>query len=291
MKVLAIAANTLQGLIRNRLVLVFFLVYLGLLLVTLSPLLFLRQHTNAANAQDSASFFLLILRGLVTMTTSAGSFFAMVGGAYAVAGEIQSGTILGVMARPLARWEFLAGSYLGVQGLLWIYLTFMLAFEEVLSLIARQHIVTSWWILAVYPLIRYMLYSAIAVFFATFLGPFVAVGATLLVTIGAMLLEGNGALSRLPHAFWWPRCGTCSRRLASSPKKSSSRSRTLHSGPCGLVTISSLFRTAWTTPSSCCFSPPGSSVAGLWCAPSSLLKPAGTVSFRRRVPGGGGISL
>jgi Cu-processing system permease protein len=201
MKIVAIAANTLQGLIRNRLALVFFLVYLGLLLLTLSPLLFLRQHTNAANSQDSATFFLTILRGLVTMTTSAGSLFAMVGGAYAVAGEIQSGTILGVMARPLARWEFLAGSYLGVQGMLWIYLAFMLAFEEVLSLIAGQHLVTSWWILAVYPLIRYMLYSAIAVFFATFLGPFVAVGATLLVTIGAMLVEGNGAPSRLPHAW------------------------------------------------------------------------------------------
>jgi Cu-processing system permease protein len=196
--ILTLAANTLRGLIRNRVVIVFFFVYLGLLLLALGPMLVLRNSATTVEAQEGA--FVSFLSVMVFLTSSMGSFFAALGGAYAVSSEIQSGTILGVLARPVARWEFLVGSYLGVQGLLCCYVAFMLIFEEILSLIARQRLSSSWWVLAVYPLVRYMLYSAIAVFFATFVGPAVAVGATWVTSILASLLEGPSLiLTRAPH--------------------------------------------------------------------------------------------
>jgi ABC-type transport system involved in multi-copper enzyme maturation permease subunit len=205
MKIWTLAVNTLQGLLRSRVVLVLFFVYVAVLLLSLSPMLFIRHSATASNGPDLSGFFLSELQGLVVMTSSVGSLFAMLGGAYAVSSEIRSGTILAVMARPVARWEMLVGSYLGVQGLLVLYIALMLGFEEVLSLVAHQRIATSWWVLLAYPLVRYLLYSAIGSFFSVFAGPIVAVGATFLTSILARLLEaGGGVLSHLPSWILTP---------------------------------------------------------------------------------------
>jgi Cu-processing system permease protein len=198
MRLWTLAGNTFRGLLRNRVLLVFFFVYLAVMLLFLGSMLSIRYATNA-HGQNMAAAFLGELQILVVLTGSVGSLFAMVAGAYAVCGEVQSGTILAVMARPLARWEFLAGSYLGAQGMLWIYVAFLLAFEQVISWIAGQRLAFSW-VLAAYPLVRYLLYSAIALFFSTFCIPGVALGVTVLVSAVAMTVEGHNALlARLPH--------------------------------------------------------------------------------------------
>src|SRR5580692_3574259 len=137
MKIWALALNTLQGLLRSRIFLVLFFVFVAVLLVSLSPMLFIRHSATASNGHDLSGIFLSQMKMLVIMTSGMGSLFAMVAGAYALSTEIRSGTILAVMARPVARWEMVVGSYLGVQGLLILYIAFMLGFEEVLSLIAH----------------------------------------------------------------------------------------------------------------------------------------------------------
>lgn len=205
MKIWALAFNTLQGLLRNRVVIVLFVVYVVVLLLSLSPMLFIRQSATATNGTDLSSFFLSELTVLVVITSSVGSFFAMAGGAYAVSSEIRSGTILAVMARPVARWQLIAGSYLGVQGLLVLYIAFMLGFEKILSLIARQPIATSWWVLVAYPFVRYLLYSAIGLFFSVFAGPILAVALTFLTSILTLMLEDRtGVLSHLPRLILTP---------------------------------------------------------------------------------------
>ena len=205
MKIWILALNTLQGLLRSRVVLVLFFVYVAILLLSLSPMLFIRHSAAAANGADLSGFFLSEMKGLVEITSSVGSLFAMVGGAYVVSSEIRSGTILAVMARPVARWEAVAGAYLGVQALLVLYIAFMLGFEEVVSLIAHQRIATSWWVLFAYPFVRYLLYSAVGLFFSVFAGPVLAVAATFLISILAQMLEGNGGIvSHLPGPVLTP---------------------------------------------------------------------------------------
>jgi len=48
------------------------------------------------------------------MVSGRGKFAGGMGGADAVATEMKSGTILAGVARPVKRWEFLLGKYLGV---------------------------------------------------------------------------------------------------------------------------------------------------------------------------------
>jgi ABC-type transport system involved in multi-copper enzyme maturation permease subunit len=172
----------------------------ALLLLTMSPILMMRHAQSGGQGQDAASAFLEMLKLLVGATSVIGSILAMAAGAYAVSGEIQTGTILTVLARPVARWEFLGGSFLGVQVLLWIYVAFMLVFEVAVSGIAHQHIATSWWLLIAYPAARFLLYSAVACFFATMVRPLPALGVTLLFSALASSVEGPTTIfARLPH--------------------------------------------------------------------------------------------
>lgn len=190
MKVVTLAGNTFRGLIRSRALVVLICIYVALLLLVMGPILMMRHADWGGQEQDAASIFLMMLKFVVAATSAIGSFLAMAAGAYAVSGEIQSGTILTVLARPVARWEFLSGSLLGAQALLWIYIAFMVAFEWVMARIAQQHIATSWWLLIAYPAARFLLYSAVACFFATMMGPLPAWGVTFLFSALAIWVEG-----------------------------------------------------------------------------------------------------
>ncbi len=86
---------------------------------------------------------------------------------------MRSGTILAIMARPVRRWEFLLGKYLGVQLLMLIYVAGMLALSYLLASIGGESIHSTPWVLIVYPLVRYAVYSAIAVLLVTVLHPVV----------------------------------------------------------------------------------------------------------------------
>ncbi|MGH9176010.1 MAG: ABC transporter permease [Vicinamibacterales bacterium] len=66
----------------------------------------------------------MVLLGLYTVNFLAGimTIFAAVG---AIAGEIESGTLHAIIPKPLARWEIIAGKYVGYAAMIAVYLTLM----------------------------------------------------------------------------------------------------------------------------------------------------------------------
>lgn len=66
----------------------------------------------------------MVLLGLYTVNFLAGimTIFAAVG---SIAGEIESGTLHAVIPKPLARWEIIAGKYLGFLAMIAAYLSLM----------------------------------------------------------------------------------------------------------------------------------------------------------------------
>src|SRR5947209_8409863 len=118
MKVRAIALNTFNGLLRNKIIILFCAGFVCILLLGLSPLLILRAHSAGLAADQVQSAVLQIISGLMSLVSGFGSLLAAWSAADAVAAEMKSGTILAVMARPVRRWEFLLGKYLGVQILM-----------------------------------------------------------------------------------------------------------------------------------------------------------------------------
>jgi ABC-type transport system involved in multi-copper enzyme maturation permease subunit len=122
-----------------------------------------------------------------------GSLLAAWSAADAVAGEMKSGTILAVMARPVRRWEFLLGKYLGVQILMLLYVFAMLGLNYAMAAIGGSTIHAAPWLLIVYPMARYAVFSAIAIFLVTVMHPIVAFGIVLVMSIAAGIVAPSAA--------------------------------------------------------------------------------------------------
>ena len=182
MKVRAIALNTFAGFLRNKLIVLFLAVFVGILLLFLTPLLAMKAMSGPAAAQMESPVLTLV-GALMTMISGFGSLLAAWSAADTVADEMKSGTILAVMARPVRRWEFLLGKYLGVQLLMAVYVLFMFGFSYLLTWIGGERIQTTPWVLIAYPLVRYAIYSAISMFLVTMMHPVMAFGLVLVTSV------------------------------------------------------------------------------------------------------------
>jgi len=190
MKVRTIALSTFGSFLRNKVILLFCSLFACIVLLMMSPLLAYKAMTDASNAQQMQGFILNEVAGLMSLVSGFGSLLAAWAAADSMAGEMKSGTILAVMARPLRRWEFLAGKYLGVLLLMAVYVVAMLGVTFLLAWLGGQRFHTSLWTLLVYPMVRYAIWAAIAMFLVTLLHPVFVIG---IVGILATLVQMSGS--------------------------------------------------------------------------------------------------
>jgi ABC-type transport system involved in multi-copper enzyme maturation permease subunit len=183
MKIRAIAFNTFRGLLRNKLIVLFCAIFVCVVLLFMSPLLMFKAMEKA-NPGTSERMALPMVGLVMSLVSGFGSLLAVWAAADSVWGEMKSGTILAVMARPVRRWEFLLGKYLGVLMLMGIYVLFMLAVSYLLVWIGGARIQSTIWVLLVYPMVRYALYAAISLLMVTVMHPVMALAIVLLVSAG-----------------------------------------------------------------------------------------------------------
>jgi ABC-type transport system involved in multi-copper enzyme maturation permease subunit len=112
-----------------------------------------------------------------------GSILAAWGAADVVHTERKSGTVLAVMARPVKRWEFLLGKYLGVMLFMLSYVLFMLAITYFVVSFAGMTVHSAPWILLLYPMVRYAIWAGRALLATTFVSPAVTMGLLLVVSL------------------------------------------------------------------------------------------------------------
>ncbi len=187
MKIRAIAWNTFNGLLRNKIIILFCAGMICVMLLALTPLM-LAKNNRAIGADQMQAIVLQIIGGIMGMVSGFGSLLAAWAAADAVAGEMRSGTILAVMARPVRRWEFLLGKYLGAQLLMVAFVFAMLALNYGMAAIGGVHIQASPWLLIVYPLVRYAIFSAVALLLVTVMHPMIAFGIVLVMSITAQIV-------------------------------------------------------------------------------------------------------
>ena len=208
MKIRTIAVGALKGFLRNKVILLFGSLFICVVLLMMSPLLAYKAMTNAANAQEMHGFVLNEIAQVMSLVSGFGSLLAAWAAADSVAGEMRSGTILAVMARPLNRWQFLTGKFLGVLGLMAGYVLAMLGVTILLAWLGGQTIQFSIWTLLVYPLIRYALWAAISFLLVTLVHPIIVMAAVLilmtLVDLFASSSSDIAAWFRLPVHYILP---------------------------------------------------------------------------------------
>jgi ABC-type transport system involved in multi-copper enzyme maturation permease subunit len=163
----------------------------------MSPLLAYKSATTAANAQQMQGMVLSEVALVMSMVSGFGSLLAAWAAADSVGGEMRSGTILAVMARPLRRWEFLAGKYLGVLMLMAVYVLVMLGVTFLLAWLGGQRFHTSLWTLLVYPMVRYAIWAAISLLLVTLVHPIAVMG--IVAVLATLVATLQSPLSSIPN--------------------------------------------------------------------------------------------
>jgi ABC-type transport system involved in multi-copper enzyme maturation permease subunit len=196
-KVRTIALSTFGSFLRNKVIILFCSLFVCIVLLMMSPLLAYKSMTGAANAQQMQGFILNEVATVMSMVSGFGSLLAAWAAADSVAGEMKSGTILAVMARPLRRWQFLAGKFLGVLMLMSVYVIAMLGVTFTLAWLGGQRFHTSLWMLLVYPMVRYAIWAAISMFLVTLLHPVFVMG--VVIVLATLTLIFGSASSHIPR--------------------------------------------------------------------------------------------
>jgi len=197
MKVRAIALNTFASLVRDKLLIVFCAVFLCVLLLMVGSLTMMKTASQS-NPDIFQSTELPLIGGIMSMVSGLGSLLAAWAAADSIWGEMKSGTILAVMARPVRRWEFLLGKYLGVQMLMAVYALFLFGMSYLLAWIGGGRIQSTPWVLIVYPLVRYAIYSAMSMLLVTVLHPVVSFGIVMVVSVLASMFGPANGRAFLP---------------------------------------------------------------------------------------------
>jgi ABC-type transport system involved in multi-copper enzyme maturation permease subunit len=204
MKIRAIAVNTFSGLVRNKIIILFCAGCICVLLLMLASLLALRNLRGTQNAEMMQMAVLPLIASMMQFISGFGSLLAAWSAADVVAGELRSGIVLAVLARPVRRWEFLLGKFLGVQMMMLVFVLIMLGLNYLLAWIGGATIQTAPWVLVVYPMVRYMIYSALGILLVTVMHPIVAFCIVLVVMIGSGLVAPGNPETFMPE---WLRTG------------------------------------------------------------------------------------
>jgi ABC-type transport system involved in multi-copper enzyme maturation permease subunit len=202
MKIRAIAFNTFGTLLRNKLIILFFAGFVCVVLLMMTPILAAKSMASTMDTSQAQGMVLGMVGAIMSMVSGFGSLLAAWAAVDVVASEMRSGTILAVMARPVRRWEFLVGKYLGVQLLMGVYVIGMFGLSYTLAWIGGEKIQSTAWVLLVYPLVRYAIYAAIAMALVTMMHPVIAFATVLVISVAASILApSNAAAALMPEAL------------------------------------------------------------------------------------------
>jgi ABC-type transport system involved in multi-copper enzyme maturation permease subunit len=196
-KVWTIATNTFGSFLRNKLIILFVILVACVVLLMMTPMLGMKAMTTATNAGQMQTLVLTEVSAIMSLVSGFGSLLAAWASADAVAGEMKSGTILAVMARPVRRWEFLLGKFLGVMLMMAIYVALTFGLSYLLAWMGGERIQSTPWVLIVYPLVRYAVYAAIAMFLVTFMHPVVSFGIIAVVSVLAEMVTPTAHTSSI----------------------------------------------------------------------------------------------
>jgi ABC-type transport system involved in multi-copper enzyme maturation permease subunit len=161
-KLLAITFTAFQETLRRR---VFYLVLLLALLVIVtigSEMFYMRMARQAGEAEMIVQIGNYFMSTVIGVWDFAALFLAFFLGAIAVPSEISARTIVHVMSRPVKRWVYLLGRWLGILIFLWLFLSIGIVGALAISLWQHVAFAPTLWLAFAEMYVRATLYSGLA---------------------------------------------------------------------------------------------------------------------------------
>jgi len=164
--ILAIAKTTIGEAIRRRVLLVILLI--GVLFLVIAPGL------NILTPRQERTVLVSLTLGIIQLTSAV---IAVVLTVYMLPNEIERRTIYTILSKPVLRWQFLIGKYLGAIGALGLMMALMTGTLVIVFAIMQKVVdVNQLLPLVKTPLMFFVqmsILAAVAVFFSTFVSPIV----------------------------------------------------------------------------------------------------------------------
>jgi ABC-type transport system involved in multi-copper enzyme maturation permease subunit len=200
-----IAAKTLKAIFRRKLPYLVLILAVLVLLIVVSSHAFLRMARDAGEIEAAQALQVQSIESVFGIWFLAALVVGIGLGAGTIASEVRSGTIVPVLSKPVNRWAFLAGRWLGNQVFL---VGFMgLGFLIGTSVAAAFGLDTNglYWTALALSLVSILLSNTLATLLGTFLPPALAGGLTFFLIIvqsfAMTLLTQPSALVRYPALF------------------------------------------------------------------------------------------
>jgi ABC-2 type transport system permease protein len=196
-KVGTVAVSTLESFVHKRLIVLVLILETCVVLLMLTPLLRAKGFLNVGNKEAVEAMVLESVSMVMSFVSALGSMLAAWCAADALHTELKSGTVLAVMARPVRRWEFLLGKYMGVMLFMLCYVALMIGTSHLLVWLGGMRLHANPLVLVLYPMVRYAIYAALAMLLATVIHPTVTMGVLLAVSLLTDAV-GPGSMAWMP---------------------------------------------------------------------------------------------
>ncbi|MEY4484784.1 MAG: family transporter protein [Verrucomicrobiota bacterium] len=194
-KIYALTLNTLQDILRKR------VLYVVLILVVLVVAAIFSQLQLLQMASDAGESTTKITAGFVGQALDTWDFFAcflaVFFGAVGISSEVTAKTIVHVLSRPVGRTVYLTGRWFGTLLFLWGFQCVGILFALLIVRIFDVHLTPMFWVGCADMFFKPVLYSGVSLSLSVFLPPVLAGSCTFLLTIASTIIGGY-----LHHPVW-----------------------------------------------------------------------------------------
>ena len=182
-KLMAIAWTAFQETLRRRVFYIVLLLAVLFLVGISSQMFFMRMAHQAGETAIITQIGREMMQAIFQAWQVAAIFLALFLGAIAVSAEISAKTIVHVMSRPVKRWVYLLGRWLGVLLFLIGFVTVGIAGALGISLWLHVPFASTLWLGIADIYVSTIFYSGVALGFSVFVPPVLAGVLTLLLSI------------------------------------------------------------------------------------------------------------
>ena len=182
-KLRAIALNALQETLRRRVLYIVLFLTIIILALVASQMVFLHMAAAAGEHKIAAEMATNTVQSMLGIWSNAAYFLALFLGAIGISAEISSKTIVHILSRPIERWVYLLGRWIGL--LIFLYGFFLVGVAAALFFATVFHVsyTPMLWLGLTQNLIDLTFYGGVGLAFSVFMPPVLAGGCALMLGI------------------------------------------------------------------------------------------------------------
>ncbi len=190
-KIAAVAMVTVRDILRRKILYFVLLILLIVLYFSLQGNAWVKMAEEAgeldsANKMRSEAVILII-----QFFTNFGEFFSLFFASTALSADIKERTLTAILARPVERWQYILGKWIGVVGFVSAFISAGVVLGLALAGIYDVHLPTVFWLGILESYVRVVFFSAVCVGFSVRLPPILAGTTAFFLTFLPKLVESQ----------------------------------------------------------------------------------------------------